>query len=188
MVCILLAFGSLVAGTFFIFEGPGTNVSFLAGSSCFGGDCPQNYESVVFDAIGILLAYLSLPTALFAMNGETPKWFQVGSWLNVSSDSESTLLSDKRISGMSLLFAGSVQLAFSLFGLYFYLSILENAPGPFDYSSPSIFSPGFTENWIFIFVGFLLVAVGVTLILMSKAPNTVSPGVQPSLSSEQTAS
>ncbi len=187
-VCVLLATASLVGGTFLIFEGPATNLSFLAGSSCFGGGCPQNYESIVFDAIGILLVYLSVPTALFGMNDETSKWFRAGSWINWSPDSESTLLSNKRISGVSLLIAGSVQLTCSLFGLYFYLSILDNAPGPIGYSPPSIFNPGFLENWIFICVGFVLLAVGVALILMSKTPKTVSPQVPASLSSERTKS
>jgi len=89
---------------------------------------------------------------------------------------------------MSLLLAGLVQLVCSLFGLRFYLSIIENAPVPFGHSPPSIFSPGFLENWAFIYVGLILIAVGVTLILMSKTPKIVSPDVPPFLNSEQTSS
>ena len=128
---ILVSAAAFVFGSFFIFEGATAYLGgFLTDTFCFGYECPQFSGSILFDLLGLLLVYLSLPVALLGIEeNRIPKWFQTletGSDAVSDNGSESSLLGNKRISGLALIIAGSVQLIFAFLGFYivplFYLS------------------------------------------------------------------
>jgi hypothetical protein len=174
---------SFGAGAFLIFEGAGLNISSVSSYSCYGPGCPP-YESIVFDSIGILLVYLSLPIALFGIEDNPTKWSRGIRWIIGTPETESTLLSNKRISGLSFIIAGSIQSICSFIGLYVVAAILPRTfEQPVGYTPPSIFSLDYLENWIFIYIGFILLAVGITLVLISRISKSTSPEIAFSTSS-----
>jgi len=159
---------AFASGAFFIFEGPGTNLSFLASSSCAGMGCNQNYESLVFDLIGILLVYLSLPIALYPLEeGRISKYLLSR---DKASKEDTSLLGNKKISGIMLLVAGSIQLFCASIGLNSFSSTILCSV----YGCPSIFNVTFLWNWIFVSIGVVLLLAGLVLIILSKAPSSKS--------------
>ena len=132
------------------------------------------YEMLVLVALGGLLVFLTLPIALFGFDSP-PRWITGSPSLptEFSQTRDLSLLSNRRIAGLSLVITGAIWIIFSLIGLW---ESIEFVMCPYR-GCPSIFS--YVGSWILIAIGALILATGITLVVMSKSKgSTKVPGLK----------
>lgn len=135
---------------------------------------PGSLELLPYGSLGALLVFIAFPVALFGFRS-LPKWVtgtRISETTSQADDGDSTLFSNKRIVGLSLVITGVDWLILSLFALFAFVpSVPYKVACPYN-GCPSVFSS--LATWILIGIGLLIVAAGIVLIIMSRIEGRAS--------------
>ncbi len=163
---VLLAILSCFAGSYLILF---TSIRWIYSLGSLGF-----LELLPYGSLGGLLVFLTLPIALFGFKS-LPKWItgaQASEATSQADEDESTLFSNKRIVGLSLVITGADWLVLSLFALFaFAPNVPYKVACPYN-GCQSVFSS--LATWILIGVGLLILVAGIVLIMMSSIEGRAS--------------
>ena len=159
---LALAILSFMIGSFLIIYGL---IQWINNLGLFGF-----FGLLPYAPLGALFVFMSLPIALFGFTS-LPGWFakvpDLSAGNEQQNDDESSLFSNKRVVGLSLIVTGADWLILNLFALLTarFIASYTVAACPLNGCRSILSAPA---TWIVLGIGVLILAAGIVLILMSK--------------------